>query len=262
MAGTVTLWVRFERDGTQGFGTLEGDQIVIHAGSMFGGAEPTGATIAVADIRLLAPCNPSKMLALWNNFRELGTKLGIEPPAEPLFFIKAASCYAGPDATVRRPSGYTGKVVFEGELGIVIGRTCCRADADAAAAAIFGYTCVNDLTAIGILTRDPSFPQWARAKSADGFGPFGPAIATGLDPATLQVRTLVDGKERQNYPVSDAIFGPVELVRRLSHDLTLNPGDVICLGTSLGAGALMKPESVVDVVIDGIGTLRTTFANA
>ncbi len=258
----MTQWVRFDRGGAEGFGTLDGDRITVHAGDMFGRAEPTGVSLGIADVQLLAPCVPSKMLALWNNFRALGAKLGIEPPAEPLFFIKAASCYAGPDATVHRPTGYTGKVVFEGELGIVIGRTCCRADEAEAAAAIFGYTCVNDLTSIGILTRDPSFPQWARAKSADGFGPFGPTIATGLDPATLRVRTVVNGTERQDYPVSDAVFGPVELVRLLSHELTLYAGDVICLGTSIGAGALRGASSVVEVTIEGVGTLRTVFLDS
>lgn len=257
----MPLWVRFERDGKAGFGTLQDDEITVHGGDMFGTAQPTGARVGLGDVRLLIPCQPTKMLALWNNFRALGTKLGIEPPAEPLFFIKAASCYADPDATVRRPSNYAGKVVFEGEIGIVIGRTCSRADDAAAAAAIFGYTCVNDLTAVGILTRDPSFPQWARAKSADGFGPFGPGIATGLDPTALRVRTVLNGVERQDYPVADAVFGPVELVRLLSHELTLQPGDLICLGTSLGAGAMLKPVNIVDVSIDGIGTLRTTYLN-
>jgi len=255
----MARWVRFEQDGEVGFGTLLGDNITIHGGDMFGSPKPTGARTKVNDVRLLIPCQPTKMLALWNNYRALGTKLDIEPPAEPLFFIKAASCYADPDATVRRPPNYTGKVVFEGELGIVIGRTCSQADDIAAAAAIFGYTCVNDLTAIGILTRDPSFPQWARAKSADGFGPFGPAIATGLDPAALRVRTTLNGVERQDYPVADAVFGPVELVRLLSHELTLKPGDVICLGTSVGAGAMLKPVNTVEVSIEGIGTLRTTY---
>ena len=258
----MARWIRFEQDGVAGFGTLQDDEITIHSGDMFGSPKPTGARTSLKDVRLLIPCQPTKMLALWNNFRALGTKLGIEPPAEPLFFIKAASCYADPDATVRRPPSYTGKVLFEGELGIVIGRTCSQADdTAAAAAAIFGYTCVNDLTAVGILTRDPSFPQWARAKSADGFGPFGPTIATGLDPAALRVRTTLNGVERQDYPVADAVFGPMELVRLLSHELTLQPGDVICLGTSLGAGAMLKPVNIAEVSVEGIGTLRTTYLN-
>ena len=258
----MTLWVRFDHNGTTGFGTLQDGRIQVHTGDMFGNPQPTGDAVDLAEIRLRSPCQPSKMLALWNNFRAMGARLKIEPPNEPLFFIKAASCYADPDATVHRPPGYTGKVVFEGEIGVVIGRTCRQADATTAAAAIFGYTCINDLTAIEILTRDPSFPQWARAKSLDGFGPFGPAIATGLDPSTLRVRTMVNGMPKQDYPVSDAVFGPVELVQLLSHDMTLYPGDIICLGTSIGAGALREASNVIEVSIDGIGTLRTTYLNA
>jgi 2-keto-4-pentenoate hydratase/2-oxohepta-3-ene-1,7-dioic acid hydratase in catechol pathway len=113
---------------------------------------------------------------------------------------------------------------------------------------------VNDVTALDLLTRDPAFAQWARAKSFDTFGPFGPAIATGLDPMTLRVNTLLKGKVRQDYPCSDMIFGPRALVAHLSRELTLLPGDVIACGTSLGILPI-RAGSTVEVVIDGIGTL-------
>ena len=145
-------------------------------------------------------------------------------------------------------------VVYEGELGVVIGRQArdvAEAEADRF---IFGYTCVNDVTALDVITRDPFYAQWTRAKSFDGFGPFGPVIATGLDPAKLVVRTLVKGKLRQEYPISDAIFGPRALVAHLSRQLTLLPGDIISCGTSVGVGAL-RAGLTVEVSIDGIGTL-------
>jgi 2-keto-4-pentenoate hydratase/2-oxohepta-3-ene-1,7-dioic acid hydratase in catechol pathway len=127
-----------------------------------------------------------------------------------------------------------------------------------AAAHVFGYTCINDVTALDLLAADPSFPQWTRAKGFDGFAPVGPVIATGIDPAGLVVRTLVNGRERQNYPVADMIFPPAKLVSLISRDLTLEPGDVIACGTSLGV-LPMRPGTTVEVAIDGIGTLKNVF---
>lgn len=257
----MAQWLRFERDGTTGFGTLDGGLIAVHQGSMFEAPTPTGEHVALGSVRLLAPAQPSKMIALWNNFRALGAKLGLTEPEEPLFFIKAASSYAGPDATVHRPAGYTGKVVFEGELAIVIGVPCRDASPEEAKAAIFGYTCINDITASDILSKDPSFMQWTRAKSFDGFSPFGPVIATGLQPEELVVRTVLNGTERQNYPIADMVFPAATLVSLLSRSMTLLPSDVICCGTSLGVGVMREPSNTVEVTIDGIGTLRSHYVN-
>ena len=257
----TTHWLRFERDGAVEFGSLADGTVTVHTGDMFDRPVPTSKRVPLSAVRVVAPTRPSKMIALWNNFRALGTKLGLAEPKEPLYFIKAASSYADPDATVRRPSGYDGKVVFEGELAIVIGARCHNAAPDAAQAAIFGYTCVNDITAADLLQKDPSFTQWTRAKSFDGFSPFGPVVATGLRPETLVIRTVLNGAERQNYPVSDMVFPAPTLVSLLSRDMTLLPGDVICCGTSLGVGAMREPSNTVEVSIDGIGTLRNTFEN-
>ena len=117
---------------------------------------------------------------------------------------------------------------------------------------------MNDVTALELLQRDPSFPQWTRAKNFDGFGCIGPVVATGLDPLELTVRTLVNGRERQNYRVDDMIVRPADLVSRISQDMTLAPGDVIACGTSLGVLPI-RPGTVVEVVIDGIGTLRNQY---
>ncbi len=257
----MAQWLRFERDGAAAFGTLAAGVIAVHRGCMFDRPVPTGEHVPLGAVRLLAPAIPSKMIALWNNFRALGAKLGLGAPPEPLFFIKAASSYAGPEARVRRPLSYDGKVVFEGELGIVIGAACRDAGPEAAAQAIFGYTCVNDITAADILHKDPSFAQWTRAKSFDGFSPFGPVIATGLRPEELTVRTVLNGQERQHYPIADMVFPAAALVSALSRDMTLVPGDVICCGTSLGVGAMRERSNVVEVTIGGIGTLRTFYDN-
>jgi 2-keto-4-pentenoate hydratase/2-oxohepta-3-ene-1,7-dioic acid hydratase in catechol pathway len=257
----MTSWLRFERNGVRGFGILAEGMVAVHQGCMFDNPLPSGESVPLSSVRLLAPTQPSKMIALWNNFRALSARLSLKEPSEPLFLIKAASSYADPDTTVHRPAGYGGKVVFEGELGIVIGAVCRHASLDAADAAIFGYTCVNDITASDILQKDPSFVQWTRAKSFDGFSPFGPIIATGLRPEELVVRTELDGVERQNYPIADMVFPAATLVSLLSRDMTLMPGDVICCGTSLGVGAMRESINTVEVTIKGIGTLRNRFEN-
>ena len=252
-------WMRFEHAGAIHVGTLDASgALKIHGGNLFEGPRPTGETVMLSDVRVLAPVIPSKFIGLWNNFHALAEKQGTPPPEEPLYFFKAPSSIIGHEEPIRRPPGYDGRVVYEGELGIVIGRRVRNADEAQAEAAIFGYTCVNDVTAQDVLMRDPAFTQWARAKSFDTFGSVGPVIATGLDPGTLTVRTSVNDRERQNYPVADMIFSPRALVSRISRELTLEPGDLIACGTSLGAGVL-RPGSTVAVSIDGIGELKNTL---
>lgn len=255
----MTQWVRFDDEGVERFGLLQDDEIIVYQGSMFEQPAATDVRRPLAAIRLLPPCSPSKIIALWNNFHQLAAKLDIAEPDEPLYLLKALSSIAAPGAVVSRPAAYTERVGYEGELGIVIGKRLANASEEEAAAAIFGYTCVNDLTASDILFRDKTFAQWARAKSFDGFCPFGPVIATDIDPAGCHVRTELNGVERQNYPLSDMIFPPARLVSALSKDMTLEPGDLICCGTSLGVGSIKDPTSMVCVTIEGIGTLSTTF---
>jgi 2-keto-4-pentenoate hydratase/2-oxohepta-3-ene-1,7-dioic acid hydratase in catechol pathway len=251
-------WVRYTRLGQAGFGLLDGDQIAVHTGDMFVSPSPTGERLALTDVQVGLPCQPQKFIGLWNNYHAQATKQNLTLPLEPLYFIKAASSYCAHGQAVLSPASYDGRVVYEGELGLVIGKTCKNADADEALAAIFGVTCVNDVTALDLISRDASFAQWTRAKSFDTFGVFGPVIARGLDLNALMVKTMVNGRERQNYPCSDMIFSPAQIVSALSREMTLHPGDLIACGTSLGV-LPMKPGTVVDVVIDGIGTLRNTF---
>lgn len=252
-------WIRFVHQGQTRFGTLAAETISVFHGDMFASPSPTGASIALAAVELLTPTEPSKMLALWNNFHALGKKLNLQTPPEPLYFVKTGNSFLPSGGVIRRPSSYAGKIIYEGELGIVIGKKCREVSEHDADSFIFGYTCINDVTAIDILNKDPTFAQWVRAKSFDTFGAFGPTVATGIDPAHLVVRTVLNGQERQNYPVSDMIFSPRQLVSRISHDMTLWPGDVICCGTSVGAGTMKEQRNVVEVTIDGIGTLSNRF---
>jgi 2-keto-4-pentenoate hydratase/2-oxohepta-3-ene-1,7-dioic acid hydratase in catechol pathway len=255
----MTNWVRFRHQRQTGFGTLTRQEIAVHDGEMFGTARPNGQRLALPDVELLAPANPGKIIALWNNFYALAAKLKMPEPAEPLYLLKAPSSVTAPGAVIRPPARYDGKTTYEGELGIVIGKTCSNVSADEADEFIFGYTCVNDVTASDILNRDPTFPQWARAKGFDGSGPFGPVITSGIDPASLTVRTILNGAERQNYPISDMIFSSQQLVSHISHDMTLSPGDLICCGTSVGVGVMKEPVNTVTIAIDGIGELTNEF---
>jgi 2-keto-4-pentenoate hydratase/2-oxohepta-3-ene-1,7-dioic acid hydratase in catechol pathway len=255
----VTSWIRFRHQDKVGFGTVRDGEISVHSGDMFGVSQASGERCALSEVELLAPSQPSKIIALWNNFHALAAKLNVPEPQEPLYLLKAPTTVAAANSIVTRPPSYDGKVVYEGELGIVIGRTCGRVSVEQADGFIHGYTCVNDVTAGDIIGKDATFAQWARAKGFDDFCPFGPAIVAGIDPAKLSVRTILNGVERQNYPISDMIFSAQQLVSRISHDMTLCPGDLICCGTSLGVGAMREPTNRVTVAIEGVGALHNEF---
>ena len=250
-------WVRFECAGKTSFGTLDEDIILEYQGNMFGNPEPTGIEVPLNAVKLLTPTEPTKVIALWNNFRALGDKLNLAVPKEPLYLLKTPNSFLATGETIRQPR-CGGKVVFEGELGIVIGKTCAAVSEAQAPDHVFGYTCANDVTVADILNRDASFAQWSRAKGFDTFCPMGPVVATGLDPSTLSVTTVLNGDVRQHYPISDMRFSVAQLVSLISFDMTLFPGDVILCGTSVGVGS-MKPGSTVEVEIGGIGKLSNRF---
>lgn len=254
----MTKWVRFARARRAGFGAIDGDMVAVHEGSLFEEPRATGKWLPLAGLAWLPPCQPGQIIGLWNNFRAAAQKNGWAEPAEPLYFLKSPHSAAAHEEAIPAAPAEVGRVVYEGELAVVIGRRAHRIAREEATACILGYTCANDVTAIELLQRDASFPQWTRAKSLPGFGAFGPWIDTAFDPATASLRTLVGGRERQHYPLSDMFFGPAELVWRLSQDLLLQPGDVILCGTSLGA-LPMKPGTTVEVVVDGLGTLRNVY---
>lgn len=253
-------WVGVQHNGEFRFGKLADGTVSLCAGDMFAGAEETGETVALDDVTLDIPCCPSKIVALWNNSRSAAEKQGLSQPAEPLFFIKPSNTFLPSGGTIRQPESYDGRVIYEAELGVVIGREARNLSESEAAEAIFGYTCVNDVTALQILNEDESFAQWTRAKGFDTFAPIGPAIATEIDQSSATIRAELNGRERQSYPVGDLFMGPAELVQRISAAMTLYPGDIISCGT--GPGALpMKPGAEIDVIIDGIGTLSNTYGD-
>jgi len=254
----MAQWLRFTHHNKPGFGQLSGEQIQVHSGDMFAHSQATGEMIPLAAVEIDIPCVPSKMIAMVDNFHALVTKLEHQVPAEPLYFLKGNNSFLANGQTIRTPKSYSGKVVYEGELGIVIGKHCHEASESEAQQSIFGYTCINDVTAIEILNRDLGYAQWTRSKSFNTFGVFGPYITSGVDPMTLSIKTILNDQERQNYPVSDMIFPPAKLVSLISQDVPLEPGDIIACGTSVGVGS-MKPGSQVSIIIDGVGRLDNTF---
>lgn len=254
----MSFWIRFSHAGNVAFGIVEQDLIHVYSGNMLGAKQPTGQTLARKDVELLAPCTPGKLLGLWNNFHQRAQKEGLSQPPHPLYFVKTDNCYLAPGKSIRQPASYDGPVVFEGELGVVIGKTCRQVSETDADNYIFGYTCINDVTARGILKADPSFTQWVRSKSFDTFGPIGPVIATGIDPDQLVVRTRVNGVDKQHYAVADMFYRPRQIVSLLSQDMTLHPGDIIACGTSIGTEPMPK-GCTVEIDIAGIGVLSNGF---
>ncbi|MDP3263441.1 MAG: fumarylacetoacetate hydrolase family protein [Tabrizicola sp.] len=248
-------WARIKAADGQILGGIVADQRLSPMAGIGGG--PAGPAVSMQGATLLAPCVPGKFIGLWNNYHAAAARNGWAAPTHPLHFLKPVTCVVGDGADVVLPQA-AGRVVFEGELGIVIGTRCHTATEAEAEAAIFGYTCVNDLTSVDILNADPAFAQWTRAKGFDGFGVIGPVVVPGLDWRDLTIRTLVNGRERQSYPASDMIFSPPQIVRHLSRDMTLMPGDVIAVGTSLGTRPV-KPADQVTVSIEGIGSVTVTM---
>ncbi|PUE51842.1 2-hydroxyhepta-2,4-diene-1,7-dioate isomerase [Limnohabitans sp. 2KL-51] len=251
-------WLRYLRDGKVMTGVLEQQTVHEHGGALFEAFAPTGNTVVADGLQWLPPCVPGKIIGLWNNFRAAAEKNGWSAPTEPLYFMKSPGAAAGHQQAIAVPSSYPGRVVFEGELVLVMGTTARQVTVQDAPQHIFGYTCGNDVTALELIHRDASFPQWTRAKSFDGFAAFGPVIDTAFDAANGHLRTLVDGRERQNYAFSDMFFSPAQIVSHLSHDMTLEPGDLIYCGTSLGVLPI-KAGATVEVLIDGIGTLSNRY---
>jgi 2-keto-4-pentenoate hydratase/2-oxohepta-3-ene-1,7-dioic acid hydratase in catechol pathway len=243
--------VRFEAAGRSTYGILDGGTIRALASSPFRRLAETGRKHLQGDVQLLAPCLPSKIVALGVNYRSHGEEMSHRIPTEPLLFIKPSTAVIGPDEGIIYPEMST-RVDYEGELGIVIGR-CASYIAEAEAKKyILGYTCFNDVTARDLQARDK---QWTRSKGFDTFAPIGPCIETELDPYHLRLETRLNGEVKQRTSTGDLIFGAYELVSFISRVMTLLPGDVIATGTPSGIGP-MQPGDTVEVIIEGIGALR------
>ena len=248
-------FVRFEYQGKAGFGVLEAEGLVrVFEGDMFNAPGATTTLLPLREVALRTPCVPGKMVALWNNSRIQIDTLKRDTPKEVLWFLKPPSSFITHGQPIIYPTAHTERVVLEGELGIVIGRKCKGVTPEEARDYIFGYTVINDVTSQDIVKRDPTFPQYDRGKGFDTFGVFGPAIETECDPMTLRMRSYVNGDLVQDFPVTDYVFNPYETVAEIAKTVTLHPGDVICMGTTLNAAPIV-PGDVCEIAIEGIGSL-------
>ena len=215
------------------------------------GVQFTGRRFPLADVRLLAPVLPSKVVAVGKNYAEHAQEMGGEAPAEPVLFLKPSTSVTGHGDRIAYPVKLTDRVDYEGELAVIIGRLCRDVPKERAEDVIFGYTCANDVTARDLQLRDG---QWTRAKGFDTFCPLGPWMETGTDPSDLGITTTVNGEVRQHARTRELLWDVPSLIEHVSAVMTLLPGDVLLTGTPEGVGPLADGDEV-SVTIESIGTL-------
>jgi 2-keto-4-pentenoate hydratase/2-oxohepta-3-ene-1,7-dioic acid hydratase in catechol pathway len=234
------------------YGILEDDGIHEINGVPWGQWVAGHARWTLKVVKLLAPCEPSKIVCVGRNYAAHAAELGNEMPKEPIIFLKPPSSIVGPDDAIVLPT-YSNRVEHEGELGVVIGKTCAHlADQEDSLSCVFGYTCINDVTARDLQKADV---QFTRAKGFDTFCPVGPYIETQLNPRDALVECRVNGERRQSGSTSLMAYPVASIVRWISRMMTLLPGDLIATGTPAGVGPLVVGDTV-EVSVAGIGVLR------
>lgn len=251
MVESVYARVRLS-DGRPVFAERIGDELELLSAAPWAEAcVKTGERVSLAQASLLAPVSPTKIVCVGRNYRAHAAELGNEVPAEPMLFFKPPSALIGPGEAIVLPP-VSARVDHEAELGVVIGKQCRKASPERALEHVFGFTCVNDVSARDLQKKDG---QWARAKGFDTFCPAGPFVVTGLAPQMLHVQCRVSGEKRQDGFTRDMIFPVAELIAYISAVMTLEPGDLIATGTPHGVGPLAHGDTV-EIEIDHIGVLK------
>jgi 2-keto-4-pentenoate hydratase/2-oxohepta-3-ene-1,7-dioic acid hydratase in catechol pathway len=248
----VPLDATSSRPAVAVYGLLEGEEVIELSGVPWGPWSRSSRAWRFADVRLLAPVEPAKIVCIGRNYAAHAAEFGHEVPKEPLIFLKPSSSIIGPgEPIVLTP--YSQRVEHEGELAMVIGSRCSHLrDTDDALTHVLGYTCLNDVTARDLQKSDV---QFTRAKGFDTFCPVGPHIESELDPTKVLVETYVNGEVRQSASTSLLAYPCAFLVRWVSRMMTLYPGDVISTGTPAGVGPLVAGDAV-EVRVAGVGVLR------
>jgi len=226
-------------------GRLEDGRVVPLSGD-----RATGGPYSLEEVRLIAPAEPTKIVAVGLNYRDHAAEVRLPVPEEPILFLKPPSSVIGPGEPILLPPE-SNRVDYEAELAVVIGKVARNVPMEKAGDYVLGYTCLNDVTARDLQKRDG---QWTRSKSFDTFCPIGPWIDTEVDPSDLRIELYLNGERRQHSSTSELIFGSLFLVEFVSKVMTLQPGDIIATGTTSGIGP-MKVGDKVEVRIDGIGSL-------
>ncbi|MFO8101619.1 MAG: fumarylacetoacetate hydrolase family protein [Dehalococcoidia bacterium] len=248
--------IRFSKGGKTRYGVEEGGKVRILRGSPFNRLTFDGTVLDVSEVRLLAPCTPSKIVCLGLNYRSHAAETGLPIPKVPLIFLKPSTAVIGPGEHIVLPRG-TKRTDYEGELGVVMGRKAKEITEKEASDCILGYTCFNDVTERHNQREDG---QWTRAKGYDTFAPLGPYIETEVSPDDLKIETCLNGKICQSCRTSDLIFSILRIVTFISGVMTLLPGDVIATGTPSGIGRLQAGD-FVEICIESIGTLGNPVRN-
>lgn len=243
-------YIRFEKNGVAHHGILEGGLIRVIKGDSFGTTPQTESQLNVKDIKILPPVTPSKIIAVGLNYTDHAKELNMPIPTEPLIFLKPPSSVIGPYDTIYYP-GEAERVDYEAEMAIVIRKRARNVPYKEANAYIFGYTCLNDVTARDIQKKDG---QWTRAKSFDTFCPIGPYVESDIDISSLKIESFVNKNLKQSSDTSKMIFDCKRLVEFVSGIMTLEPGDIIATGTPAGVGPL-KVGDEVEVRIEKLGSL-------
>jgi 2-keto-4-pentenoate hydratase/2-oxohepta-3-ene-1,7-dioic acid hydratase in catechol pathway len=247
------------------YGVLDGDEVRVIAGSPFdpgacnSSAPPlTGERFGLEEVRLLAPCTPSKYIGIGLNYAATAKAVNLPLPQSPMLFLRPSTAVIGPDQDIVLPRN-SSKAIAEGELALVIGRQCRDIAEDEVEAYVFGYTIANDIMDIGQFLSDQGNPT--RSKAHDTFGPLGPSIVTGLYGRDLSMQAFVNGRKVQSGNVRDMVFGVAHIVSYISHLMTLLPGDVIATGAPPVPSEVV-PGDLVEVHIEEIGVLRNQVVAA
>jgi 2-keto-4-pentenoate hydratase/2-oxohepta-3-ene-1,7-dioic acid hydratase in catechol pathway len=233
-------------------GYLEEGKVFEITGGIFGEYHPSGSEYEVSHIKFLPPCSPTKIVAIGLNYRDHAEELKKKVPDEPLLFLKPPTSIIGHEDRIVYPSHMSSRVDYEGELAVVVGKEAKWVNESDAFDYIFGYTCINDVTARDLQVKDV---QYTRAKGFDTFAPIGPVIETDINPSDLEISTFLNGELKQHSRTSELIFTVPRLVSFISRVMTLLPGDIIATGTPSGIGP-MKSGDEVQISIEGIGVLR------
>lgn len=248
------MYVRYLDNNKVCCGFLENGEIIKIIGGMFENHEFSTETIPVSSVRLLAPCQPTKVICVGLNYLDHANEMKEELPKAPLLFLKPPTTVIGNEDDIVAPAN-TGRLDYEAELAIVVGKKAKNISPNEAGNYIFGYTCANDFTAREIQLSDK---QWTRGKSFDTFCPLGPGIVKEINKNDANIQLTVNGEVRQSSNINMFIFGVDEVVSYISHCMTLLPGDVILTGTPHGVGPVNAGD-VMSVTIDGIGALTNTL---
>ncbi|MDE6922942.1 MAG: fumarylacetoacetate hydrolase family protein [Oscillospiraceae bacterium] len=244
-------YVRIDRAGFPCWGVIKGEDVLTLAKPPYEELDYDGGKLPLRQCRLLAPCEPTKIVCVGKNYVEHAREMGSEPPGYPTLFLKGPNTLNRPDGAVHAP-GFVGRLDYEGELAVVIRRHAKDVKEKDFADFVLGYTCLNDVTARDVQQMDG---QWTRGKSMDGFCPVGPWVTDEIDPAALTLTTRLNGRQVQKGFTADLITSIPKLMEFITASMSLEPGDVIATGTPSGVGPMI-PGDRVEGEIEGIGILK------